>query len=527
MQNVLDEMGSARAFQARLREIGAHGQDWARSRVQACNAPELDAWARYGLTHGDGVLGSDDAAWAARLAAVEALDAYRWAVGAAQRRTAASADTGSIKNCAWMDNATLAGALALVLGRTDAVASTTLIDLETFVRAAVLYDHVFCLPPQGDIGLSELNECLHDRVVVPLPVEEADLIASGSRPTPLGAVLYGLHQQATAWTHRYFETPVKTELWEAMLDKWEHVLGWRPETDQLDRAVDTAIPTDVLPLNRALLAVPDAFGQEARLSGAAPTRRDREVYWLITVSAARALFNGELAATLHLPYLGNVARIPFRQALVARQRAAMGYVASPALHDVLDDSVRTAVAQIPGGATLLPLPTFTAALFARVHRSADLPDALAELRGNMAPLRARRDELQAALDDPTTMPATRHRLNEAVTAEARKLSALEAGGILGGCGTIYVSAAFSSPAPTQVLTMFGLLQLAAAVKPVAEALIPRLRRPYEHLLTDLQPLARGTVEAVPQLQRLGYRPYSGDWNRLADGLNRLGGLRVA
>jgi hypothetical protein len=400
VNGLFEESGAAEVFAGRLREVGEGSETrHLRSVVDDCNPPELDAWARYGLTYDDGIIGTDAAAWAERTAALSELESYRRTVVAAQGRAAAVADRGTVDNSVWMDTTTLAGSLDLILGRTDAIAPTTLVDLETFVRAVVLYDHIFYLPPPPptELGPAALNERWRERVLLPLPVEEADIRpAAGRIATPLGALLYAIYAQATLWMTRRDRGPVQAELWDVMLDRWEKVLGWRPQIDEMERGFDSGITSPVNHLVPALLHLPNVFGREASLSARASSDGDPLPYWLITESTARAMFNWELARTLQLPYLGNVARIPFRQALIARQRAATRFLTSRPLDGVLDSAVRDSLARLPSGASILPLPTFAAAVVARVKRATDLPNALWDLRAETAALRERRPNCRQA-----------------------------------------------------------------------------------------------------------------------------------
>lgn len=526
MNGLFEETGAAEVFARRLREVGA-GSDSLRIQEQVgkCSPPELDAWVRHDLTYADSSIGRDAAAWGERTAALGKLQSYRRTILAARGQAAAMADKQTVDNSVWMDATTLTGSLDLIFGRTDGIAPTTLVDLETFVRAVVLYDHIFYLAPDSPVDLAALNERWNERLLLPLPVEEADIRPPAGRiATPLGALLYAIYTQATLWMKRRDDGPVQAELWDVMLARWETVLGWRPQVEEMEWGFDSGVPSPASKLVTWLRLFPD-FGREAHLNAHAAPDDFVKPYWLITESTARALFNYELARTLELPYLGNVARIPFRQALVARQRAATKFITSRPLDGVLDAAVRESAARLPTGAAVLPMPTFTAALMHRATRASGLPDALQELRADTANLRARRAELQASLNDDTKN-VTLQRLQEAVTAEARKLPYLETGGLIAAAGQLWVSLAFASATPMHILTTLGLLQVAAEAKPVAEGLVPRIRRPYEHVLNDLGSVARGSAGAIPRLQQLSYHPASGDWDQFAEGLRRLGRLGV-
>ena len=529
MNGLFEEQETAEVFAQLLRKAGeGAGIPHAKEQVDKSNPPELEAWAQYGLTYDDGIIGTDAAAWTERTAALSELESYRRTVIAEQGRAAGAADRGTVNNSVWMDTTTLTSSLNLILGRTDAIAPTSLIDLETFVRAVVLYDHIFYLPPIRELGLAALNERWKERVLLPLPVEEADIRpATGGITTPLGALLYAIYAQATIWMRKRGDPgSAQAELWDVTLDRWETVLGWRPQIDEMVRGFDSGITSDVTELIPWLLHLPHVFGREANLTARASARGAVFPYWLITESTARALFNWELARTLNLPYLGNVARIPFRQALIARQRAATRFLTSHPLDGVLDAGVRDQIRRLPTGATILPLPTFTAALVARVKQVGELPEALWDLRSETAGLRARRAELQARLDDKDTTTATIKQLQDAVTAEAKKLPVMQTAKFMGAAGAVWVSLAFSPVAPMAILGTVGLLLVIPEIKPIADRLMTRIRRPYEHVLNDLGSVARGSAAAIPRLQQLSYHPASGDWDQFANGLTRLGQLGV-
>ncbi|MER5390518.1 hypothetical protein [Saccharopolyspora sp. NPDC002686] len=71
-----------------------------------------------------------------------------------------------------MDATTLASAVDLVAGPAATLSPATILDLETFVRSVVLYEHVFCMP-NAEVDVISLNERLGERIVVGLPLVSA------------------------------------------------------------------------------------------------------------------------------------------------------------------------------------------------------------------------------------------------------------------------------------------------------------------------------------------------------------------
>jgi hypothetical protein len=275
--------------------------------VRGGNQPELAAWIKYDLRFADGSIGHDPESWAARLDAIEELrcTALDQLIKAAREEVAAMADPGSATNCVVMDTTTLASNLDLLTGPGDTLSAAAIMDLETFIRAYVLYDHVICMPPVQAVDVRLLNEALRERFLLPLAIHDATY-SERNRLTPLGAVLYSLFHQSTDWMTQRSPGPLTTEVWQTMLGQWELILGWRPEIVRAAVEFDSGINSDPS-IVRWLTNLVYTAREEKVISIFGP---GMHTYRLITQSTARCLFHMELARVLGLPYSPNVGRIP-------------------------------------------------------------------------------------------------------------------------------------------------------------------------------------------------------------------------
>ncbi len=466
-----------------------------------------------GLTWADGSIGSDEAHWRSRLAAVTDLRSrpQRELARVAPELKAAT-DSDSVANCAWLDNTTIGAALDL-LGSGGYLSPGTLLDLETFVRTSVLSEHVFHLPNVA-AQTDALNERLDERVYLSVPVDGGP--DGLGRWSPLSAALYALFWQSSEWlVGRRSDRPQRDEMWAPLVEGWTAILGVPPDPElvAIEHDAGWASPVDLLVTSLGQVTTLDAAG---RRPGEA---LDPMRYRLIAQSTARCCFNMELARTLELPYAPSVVRLPFHRHLVSRQVWATRRVA---LADVVDDSVRKHIARFSAAGVVLPLPTFVAALLALATPQGDLVPALAELRSRCAALRRHRVDLETALSDPLSS-RTEQQIVAALEADALRLSdRIKVAGVTASAVTLYTSLAFASAVPWELVATAGAVRLGADVVPIAERLTSRLRRPYEKCLTDLGRTTRNLRDAVPQLQARWARPAYGTWDDFAAGLAGLG-----
>lgn len=489
--------------------------------LERCGPAEASAWLAHGLTWSDGSIGDDEADWRARTAALGDLVARPPAALAELAPTMRQlTDRPWVGNSVWLDNTTIGGALDLLMADGGYLSPATLMDLETFVRATVLYDHVFHLPNVA-VDTQPVNELLSDRVFLSLPLDSEP--HDEQRWHTLSAVLYSLFWQSSSWlTRRRSDRPNEDELWEAMVLGWTDVLGWAPDHAGIAIEFDAGWDSPVEQLVSSL-AMASSLGPEALLTTRSRTEGDWSVYRLIAQSTSRALFNTEVARSLALPYTPNIARLPFQRHLASRQAFATRQLA---LADVVDSSLRHRIELLSAGGGVTPLPTFLAAVLGAGVGRNDLLAALAELRHDSASLRDHRQELQSALEDPATHLKTVDGLRKALTADARTLSdKLKVVGLGATVGTVWVSLAFASAVPAAILATLGLVRLSLDAAPIGERIHSRLRRPYEKVLTDLGRTTRDLGDAIPQLERVWGDPPFGTWADFAGGLDRIGRLR--
>ena len=228
----------------------------------------------------------------------------------------------------FMDNMSLYSAFKLITGKRDHVPANVLLDLDTFVRCAVLYDHIFHL--DGTAGNSAkiakfdsrvLNELLgNERVVIPIPVDLE------SYEHGVSGALSDLFDQVEVDVSKMAAAPPSTAAaadYEAIRRAWEIVLGRPIEISDLDDVISRSgywISWGPALVQNLLRVVPD---HDAVFAGLEKPNT------FISEANARSLFNTRVAGILGLPYAPNTTRIPFRAHLLANAA-----VAQDALQDV-------------------------------------------------------------------------------------------------------------------------------------------------------------------------------------------------
>jgi hypothetical protein len=221
----------------------------------------------------------------------------------------------------------------------------------------------------------------------------------------------------------------------------------------------------------------------------------------------RGYVNQRLAGHLNLPYMPNMARIPFRSRFYDRAHAVSDRLPS-ILAVNTQYAERATQAQLLFGPPLV-LPVFLALAVRDAAIPQDLWAAVATLRAQARRYRERRAELDRALEqgDLDVTAATL----KAVRTEAAKLATLLAGAGRSSAESL-ISAVESKPVallsgmPLDWLQA-GLTALIAGARKllpesVAHRLMWRLCRPEFRFLSDIASQSRAISTSMPAIQRL-------------------------
>jgi hypothetical protein len=432
-----------------------------------------------------------------------------------------------------LDNTTIV-TLTSLLADGAWLSPLTLWDLGRAVTALVTYDNIFHFA-NSEVNDDAVNTALGESVLRPLSLPDI-----GPTYDPTG--VRGLFNQAWSCTEmlmQRLEASVGTSTVEgleieALTHQWSLALG-RPltptdvvNTEQSDHEwnspgaallaqlwrVSTLYSIKILP-GKGL----EDLGWGMDLPGA--PSGDRWVFnKVIRDGNYRGHVNQRLAGHLNLPYMPNLARIPFQSRFYDRAHAV-----SARLPSVLalnrEYAKRAAQAELLSGAPFV-LPVFLALALRDAAAPQDLWAAVATLRGQARIYRERRADLDRALEqgDLDVTSATW----KAVRTEAAKLTTLLADASRAS-GESLISSVEAKPVtllsgmPLDWLGA-GLTALIAGVRKlipesVAHRLAWRLCRPEFRFLSDIASQSRAISTSMPAIQRLWGLP-----DRKMDGFRR-------
>jgi hypothetical protein len=372
------------------------------------------------------------------------------------------------------------------------VTANTLLDLDTFIRCAVLYDRIVCLPNQS-VDIVSINRAIGAEVVslLPLPIEPGY-----ATPGVVGGLtdLFESVSSDLNWLANARSGTAEGDDLEALKLAWERVLGRELSRQELfwpDRRADWASMGSQIV--ETLLASPvDASGQQSEVG---------LILWprFIDECNLRSLFNQRLAGMLALPYAPNNARLPYRvhllkNAAVAHDRFLDVAEIQRALRDQTMAYMRPYT---------LELPVFLTTVLARATSLRDVLAEVGRLRAMGEAYRAHRRELLDAVwrGDTRTMDS----LRAAVQADTRAWrGALKASSALAVIGVL---AATGYGLAALILTSLKLVKASEELEPAARAgLFRRVLRPEEWFLTQVGTSSRELVNTLPKLEQLWTLP---------------------
>jgi hypothetical protein len=294
--------------------------------------------------------------------------------------------------------------LMAVAGKDGHVTATALMDLDSFVRSVILYDHVLHLD-SSPLEDENLNFKLGDRVL--LPVTTLVPGDASSRPEQdLSSTLQDLFDECMHTLRNLPRWPAQCGPRidaEQMRAGWEILLGGPVDWSLIDgRAANAQRWSSAGTYNIERMAV----AQRGTTKGLEPVQLAN----FVEECNIRALFNMRVASALRLPYVANSSRLP-----MTARRFSNAATAHDAFLDVQE--IQRNVTDLASAAMrtwTTQLPVFLTAVLARCKRPEDLFEQIAWWRENAAPYGR-----NAASSSPPYRTATSRRISRSRTRYAR------------------------------------------------------------------------------------------------------------
>jgi hypothetical protein len=461
------------------------------------DTPAVIAALELGLPMGSASAGTN--------AALDGLRAYRNQIG-------------SRDGSGWMDNTTILTAATLMTDAgPEAMTPLTVWDLVTFTQAAISYEHIYH-HEHHEVNDAEINRWLGGDILRPIPLPEKPPGATSPLPDPWNGphrFMCEVWGEAFSWLKRLSErvdTPtldgsqlaIVREAWSLALARPDlsanEIVDWKHATSQWTSPSNTLLRemVDATSINDTAIWIDPApeFEEFQRLqveAGVRPIPRGR----LLTDLNLRAYINQRLADFFGLPYICAAARVPFRKHLYDRAVAVQQRLTAVKL---LDDRYAEVAEDVR-----LRLPVFLAIAIRRASEPNDLWSAVAKLRGDAKPYRARRSDLDAALARGDLKEVKR--LAKALTTDVDS--------ILTVAGKAVATASMSVVEEIAKGDVTGIASGVAAAEAVGKGLLAssvadrvmwRLRRPHLLWINDVMDEAKHLTEALPDFTRVWQIP---------------------
>lgn len=422
-----------------------------------------------------------------------------------------------------LDNTTIV-TLTSLLADGARLSPLTLWDLGRAVTAVVTYDNIFHFA-NSQVNDDELNAALGQSVFRPLSLPDTGPIYD---PTGVRG-LFNQAWQSTEMVMKRLEARIGTPTMEgleieSLTRQWSLALGRSlTPTDVINTALSNREWSS--PGSGLLAQLWRVTSRSDTLDGEAlealgfmmdePGERVDMVKGLLSQTIREGNYRGHvnqrLAGHLGLPYMPNLARIPFQSRFYDRAQAVSARLPSILQLD-RQYAERARQAQLLSG-TAFVLPVFLALAIRDAGAPQDLWAAVATLREQASRYRERRADLDRALEqgDLDVTSATL----KAVRTEAAKVTALLAEAGRAG-GESLISSVEASPVtylsgmPLDWLQA-GLTALIAGARKlipdsVAHRLAWRLCRPEFRFLSDIASQSRAISTSMPAIQRLWGMP---------------------
>jgi hypothetical protein len=318
--------------------------------------------------------------------------------------------TSGATNVTFMDATCMETARDLIGGQPNVVAPLGLLDLGTFVTAYCTFDRIVFL--HNDMfGATELKS-FDDEVFVEIPVETTQQAGKETIGLDVRPALYDVYLHTVLPRIHMLYGGDPPGLAQAMHDGWRTLLGadpgnlYRELHEQFPfskQGTMRALTPDLDTLSRALTR--DVNGDQHFLESfsyePASWKQD-DLHIPVAESNGRAIFNMALCEMLRLPYSSSAGRLPYRRYLYQQAKRRDAALArriersSPDVVRFIEQHYDSLLGRLDTTSSL-DLPPFLAAVLAQVTRPSEIPEAMADLRRQARPFRARLEELNACV----------------------------------------------------------------------------------------------------------------------------------
>ena len=309
-------------------------------------------------------------------------------------------------NSVFTDVTTISSAMHFMstASRGGHMVATTLMDLDTFARSAILSDRIYHLDRLGD-DYSEINQNIGENVVAALGVAATD-------DDPVSATLRDLFDECRSTVRSLTLWPEGSSPWtdaEQLRTGWEILLG--------------------RPIDAGSISGAAADGQRWASAGGWNVAKmislqrgnpqgimDDDSANFIEECNIRALFNMRIAGVLNLPYAANSSRLPVTYRRFSNAAAANNFFLDiQEVQDVVNRQISEASRPLS-----MKLPVFLATILMKCDRPDQILGEIGSWRQRAEPYRVKRAELLAALRDGDVK--TVKRLRRAVDADIGALA---------------------------------------------------------------------------------------------------------
>lgn len=405
------------------------------------------------------------------------------------------------KDAVMVDTTTLATVEAFARGGYEigghsyelSVTPGLLYDLCTFINAVVLFDTVFHLE-SSLIDSGNLNASLasKDPPLRRLPVQSFDGAAIEEDPIvgvggALTSLMWNAQAEVSSW--RWGHTPGAREARDAVGAAWGCATNSDVKVDQFanGECLDHDFYSDG----------PQLLHQALKFEHVAPDEKMKLFLdpTYLTESTVRSIFNTGLSEAIGVGYAASSARLPFRRYWLDIQDAARAQLL---VSKQLDVALRGAATRTVDKVSL-ELPFFAAAVIRNIRDPKDLLPTIGRLRNEAAGFRARRAELNAAIDEGNDPVIAE--LSRAVQDESKSLMKMLAVPVIGA--TIAVVTAPVALAHSLWVPMLVVYAFSKDLVPEdRERLHRRLARRHLCFLTKTADQSRQLLDAYPAIDKL-------------------------
>jgi hypothetical protein len=344
------------------------------------------------------------------------------------------------------------------------------------------------------INSTKINEAMGNQpLFIELPVGNYNSDQYWDGMNGIGGLLVALWDEASEYFSDFDSTILEDR--KAIVASWEKLLGRRLDHNELfnKSSLSANWSSDGSRILEKMLGTMDPRDDSAYSGSGMIPAAD-----FVDECNIRSLFNSLFANFIELPYLPNVARLPFREVMYKR---AMNIQRDLAFIKSLNNEY-THIARkysTPEQDNLV-LPFFLNVILTKISSLSDFYEALADLRFQAEPFRRHRADLDDAFNrqDVTEIQQLQLALQQDAKELGNKFPYAPTAGAIAA-----VLAAISMNQPNLVLLAIGVLTYYSQNQgPEIARLKRRVLRPQYHILSNLNGVASSMVNSLPKVNEL-------------------------